>query len=147
MRRRCSVIGLMFCLGCLCVFAAAASADDQEMVTEIFRTALAEGRSYQLLGELCERYPHRLSGSPESDAANLWAKKVMQDRGLEVRLQEVMVPYWGAGRYDGGGGRRRWADRDLERSRSRGVSGVRLSKGSRPGLSKSISFEQAGNSG
>jgi len=94
MSRRRSVVGLVFGLVCLSAFASVTSADEQEMVSEIFRTALAEGRSYQLLRELCERYPHRLSGSPESNAANLWAMKVMKDRGLEVRLQEVMVPYW-----------------------------------------------------
>ena len=51
---------------------------DHEMVSQIFRVALAQGRSYRLLAELCERYPHRLSGSPESNAANLWIKEAMQ---------------------------------------------------------------------
>jgi len=92
------VVGqLVCCLGCLLAFAPAATSDDQEMVSEIFRAALANGRSHQLLGELCARYPHRLSGSPESNAANLWAKQVMEERGLEVRLQAVMVPYWERG--------------------------------------------------
>lgn len=91
------MVGLILGLGYLFAFATVTSADEPEMVNEIFRTALAEGRSHQLLGELCERYPHRLSGSPESNAANLWAKKVMEDRGLEVRFQEVMVPYWERG--------------------------------------------------
>jgi len=96
MRRTQIVIQLVCCLGALFAAAAAVS-DDREMVSEIFRSALVEGRSHQLLGELCELHPHRLSGSPESAAANLWAKKVMEDRGLEVRLQEVMVPYWERG--------------------------------------------------
>jgi len=94
--RQC-ILGLLFGLGCLWGLAPAARGDDGEMVGEIFRTALAEGRTHQLLGELCERYPHRLSGSPESNAANLWVKRVMEDRGMEVRLQEVMVPYWERG--------------------------------------------------
>jgi len=85
------------CASVLLGFAAGAVADDRAMVAEIFRTALAEGRSHQLLGELCSLHPHRLSGSPESDAANLWAKKTMEARGLEVRLQEAMVPYWERG--------------------------------------------------
>lgn len=78
-------------------FAAGAIAGDREMVSEIFRSALAGGHSYQLLGELCSRFPHRLSGSPDSAAANLWAKAVMEERGWEARLQEVMVPYWERG--------------------------------------------------
>jgi hypothetical protein len=87
----------MIYIACLGAFPPSARGDDLEMVSEIFRTALAEGRTHQLLEELCARYPHRLSGSPESDAANLWAKKVMEARGMEVRLQGVMVPYWERG--------------------------------------------------
>jgi cytochrome c5 len=75
----------------------AQAADDQEMVDTIFHTALAEGRTHQLLGELCSKHPHRLSGSPGGDAANLWAKRIMEERGLKVRLQELMVPYWERG--------------------------------------------------
>jgi len=96
--RRQRIFNQLLCgLGCLVSLASAAIADDQEMVSEIFRSALVHGRSHQLLGELCERYPHRLSGSPESAAANLWVKKVMEERGLAVRLQKVMVPYWERG--------------------------------------------------
>lgn len=85
------------CVNPWCSPLAAAGADDKAMVDEIFRSALAEGRTHHLLGELCSRYPHRLSGSRESDAANLWAKGVMEDLGLQVRMQEVMVPYWERG--------------------------------------------------
>jgi carboxypeptidase Q len=67
------------------------------MVNQIFRSALVEGETYQLLGELCSEYPHRLSGSPGSNAANRWAKTVMEERGMKARLQEVMVPYWERG--------------------------------------------------
>ncbi|MCZ6507197.1 MAG: M28 family peptidase [Acidobacteria bacterium] len=97
MKRRSGAVPAAWCLACLFALAAGAVADDREMVSEIFRTALAEGRTHQLLGELCSRYPHRLSGSPESEAANRWVKTVMEERGLEVRLQEVMVPYWERG--------------------------------------------------
>ena len=88
---------LTCCLGCVFALSSSVYSDEQEMVNEIFHSALAQGRSYQLLGELCERFPHRLSGSPESAAANLWVKKVMEQRGMQVRLQEVMVPYWERG--------------------------------------------------
>lgn len=84
-------------LGCVFALSSPAFSDEQEMVNEIFHSALAQGRSYQLLGELCEQFPHRLSGSPESNAANLWARQVMEQRGMQVRLQEVMVPYWERG--------------------------------------------------
>lgn len=88
---------LICCLGCVFALSSPAFSDEQEMVNEIFHSALAQGRSYQLLGELCERFPHRLSGSPESSAANLWVRQVMEQRGMQVRLQEVMVPYWERG--------------------------------------------------
>ena len=81
---------LICCLGCVFALSSPAFSDEQEMVNEIFHSALAQGRSYQLLGELCERFPHRLSGSPESSAANLWVKQVMEQRGMQARLQEVM---------------------------------------------------------
>ena len=97
MRRQQIVIQLVCCLGFFAAFASAAISNDQEMVSEIFRSALTRGQTHQLLRELCERYPHRLSGSPESAAANLWVRKVMEERGLEVWLQEVMVPYWERG--------------------------------------------------
>ena len=57
MRRQRVVIQWVCCLSCLFAFASAAIGDDQEMVSEIFRAALANGRSHLLLGELCERYP------------------------------------------------------------------------------------------
>ena len=88
---------LICSLGCVIALSSPVFGDEQEMVNEIFHSALAQGRSYQLLGELCDRFPHRLSGSPESAAANLWVKKVMEQRGMQVRLQEVMVPYWERG--------------------------------------------------
>ncbi|MEJ2085971.1 MAG: M28 family peptidase, partial [Acidobacteriota bacterium] len=91
------VMRLVSCLASLVALAAPAIGDDHEMVSEIFRSALTQGRTHELLRELCERYPHRLSGSPESTAANLWAKRVMEELGLEVQLQKVMVPYWERG--------------------------------------------------
>lgn len=75
------IVQLAACLGCF-AFTTATAADDREMVSEIFRSALADGHSYRLLGELCERHPHRLSGSPGSNAANLWAKLRAIDESL-----------------------------------------------------------------
>jgi carboxypeptidase Q len=95
MRKKQHAIALLLCLPLAGVITT--EADDGAMVGKIFRTALTEGRTHQLLGDLCERHPHRLSGSPESNAANLWAKLVMEGRGMRVRLQEVMVPYWERG--------------------------------------------------
>lgn len=97
MRRQLSCFVQVCCVVFPMALSPAAGADDGPTIDEIFRTALAEGRTYELLGELCSRHPHRLSGSPESAAANLWAKGVMEERGLAVRLQEVMVPYWERG--------------------------------------------------
>ncbi len=97
MRKRRSIVFGLCLVTCLSAVRAPASGDDREMVDRIFRTALANGRAYELLGELCDRHPHRLSGSPESDEANLWIKGVMEERGLTTRLQEVTVPYWERG--------------------------------------------------
>jgi carboxypeptidase Q len=94
-RRR--VAAMAVCIGFVLASATGADGDEKELVGEIFRSALSHGWSHELLGELCSRYPHRLSGSPESNSANLWAKGVMEKQGLAVRLQEVMVPYWERG--------------------------------------------------
>lgn len=64
----------------------------------IVAEALAAGRAYETLAELCREAPHRLAGSPGADAAISWARRTMAAAGLErVRLEACTVPRWERG--------------------------------------------------
>ncbi|MCA9732535.1 MAG: M20/M25/M40 family metallo-hydrolase [Deferribacteres bacterium] len=66
-----------------------------EFIDGVYKKCLTEGTTYQLLGELCEKFPNRLSGSPGAEKAIAWTKEVMQKYEFDnVFLQEVMVPHW-----------------------------------------------------
>lgn len=65
------------------------------LARKIITTGLGSGKAYDLLYELSTRIGHRLSGSPQAAQAVAWAKKKMEELGLEnVRLEPVMVPHW-----------------------------------------------------
>lgn len=69
-----------------------------DTVESIVREALANGRAYERLEELCRLAPRRLAGSPGNAAALEWARQVMLADGFEnVRLEEVTVPHWERG--------------------------------------------------
>ncbi len=69
-----------------------------EDVDTILREAVARGRAYERLVDLCTTAPHRLSGSAGAAAAVEWARQEMIDIGLEnVRLEPVTVPHWERG--------------------------------------------------
>lgn len=81
---------------------ATAQADDvaayAPTVDTILREAVARGRAYELLTDLCTTAPHRLSGSPGAAAAVEWARQTFEDVGLQnVRLEPVVVPHWERG--------------------------------------------------
>jgi hypothetical protein len=68
---------------------------DTAVIRKIFDEALLRGNSYEMLGELCEKAPHRLSGSKHAAIAVAWAKAKMESFGFDtVFLQPVMVPHW-----------------------------------------------------
>jgi hypothetical protein len=57
--------------------------------------ALAQGKSYALLGELCAIAPHRLAGSPGAQRAVEWGLDAMRRCGLvNVRAEPIRVPHW-----------------------------------------------------
>ena len=64
----------------------------------ILRGALAEGRAWPMLEELCTVAPLRLSGSPGAERAVQWALEAMRAAGLEnVRAEPCKVPHWERG--------------------------------------------------
>jgi carboxypeptidase Q len=64
-------------------------------------TALANGKAYSMLKELCYDIGPRLCGSPQAAAAVEWSRQTMLKVGLEnVHLQPVMVPHWERGKIE-----------------------------------------------
>ncbi len=69
--------------------------EHEKFIDELYQTTLKNGATYDLLGQLCHKFPSRLSGSPGAAAAIEWTKTVMQQYGFDrVFLQDVMVPHW-----------------------------------------------------
>jgi Zn-dependent M28 family amino/carboxypeptidase len=67
-------------------------------VERILRAALEQGQAYELLGELCQVAPNRLSGSAGAARAVEWARERMVAAGFEeVRLEPCSVPRWERG--------------------------------------------------
>jgi carboxypeptidase Q len=61
----------------------------------ILGAALLSDAPYRMLGELCDRFGNRLSGSPQLEATLQWCVEEMETCGLEnVHLEDVMVPVW-----------------------------------------------------
>lgn len=68
---------------------------DSLAIRTLYDSALVNGRSYPMLGKLCQVAPKRLSGSPGAAAAVEWGKQTMTALDLDsVWLQPVMVPCW-----------------------------------------------------
>jgi carboxypeptidase Q len=65
----------------------------------LIAAARNDGRAWSRLAELTDTFGHRLSGSPQLEAALRWAEAGMKADGLEnVRLEPVDVPHWVRGR-------------------------------------------------
>lgn len=74
---------------------------DHESIKEIYNQALAQGKSYEMLHDLCVNIGPRLSGSPGAAAAVEWSRHKMEDLGFDsVWLQPVMVPHWVRGQQE-----------------------------------------------
>jgi carboxypeptidase Q len=70
----------------------------RERAGRIVRGALAEGRAWPMLEELCTAAPLRLAGSPGAERAVQWALEAMRAAGLEnVHLEPCKVPRWERG--------------------------------------------------
>ncbi len=86
----------------LCCHAAGAAAQwsDSELAQAeaLFEESLGNGASYERLRELTKGIGHRLSGSPEADAAMRWGAEALADNGADsVYVLPVVVPAWTRG--------------------------------------------------
>ena len=69
--------------------------EQREATTRIIEAAMADDTGWNRLAWLSDRIGHRLSGSPQLDAAIRWAVDEMRRDGFDdVRTEKVMVPRW-----------------------------------------------------
>lgn len=74
------------------------SESDQVRADALFEEALGNGECYERLRELTKGIGHRLSGSPEADAAMKWGAEVLAANGADsVLVMPVTVPSWTRG--------------------------------------------------
>lgn len=67
----------------------------KDFIQKLLEAGLRDCEAYTMLKELCEKAPHRLSGSDGAAVAVELTRKMMLDRGFEnVHLEKVMVPRW-----------------------------------------------------
>jgi len=66
----------------------------EDGASRILGLALSQSRAYERLAYLSDRIGHRLSGSPALERAVAWTTATLQEDGLEVRNEPVMVPHW-----------------------------------------------------
>jgi carboxypeptidase Q len=80
-----------------------AQSSDSAMLRRIYSEALNNGQAYNQLGQLCAKYPKRLSGSAGAAGAVEFCRKLMLDMKLDtVWLQPCMVPHWERGNVERG---------------------------------------------
>ncbi len=69
--------------------------DYRSVADKLIRAATGTDFAYQRLGELCDTFGPRFSGTTNLEAAVDWALAKMKADGLEnVHGEEVMVPHW-----------------------------------------------------
>ena len=66
----------------------------REPAQRIIAAARADREAFAKLRELTDQIGHRLSGSPQLEAAVAWAQQKLTADGHPVRLDPVMVPHW-----------------------------------------------------
>ncbi len=71
---------------------------DSSTVKRMSNYILQNYNCYNDLHDLCKNIGHRISGSPQAAKAVEWAKKTFEKMGVQVYLQEVMVPHWVRGK-------------------------------------------------
>ena len=68
---------------------------DEEMLKQIYKSALTESHCYSWLDDLSNKVGQRLSGSNGAAQGVIYTKQALEKLGLDrVYLQEVMVPKW-----------------------------------------------------
>jgi hypothetical protein len=68
-----------------------------ELIAKLARlrdAALASDYAWRQVGHLTENIGPRLAGSPQAEAAVSYVADELRQLGLEVKLQQVMVPHW-----------------------------------------------------
>ena len=72
-----------------------AQTSDEQILKNIYKSALTDNHCYSWLDDLSNKIGHRLSGSSGAAKAVVYTKEQMEKLGLDkVYLQEVMVPQW-----------------------------------------------------
>jgi hypothetical protein len=72
-----------------------AQKSDEQVLKEIYKSALTNSKCYSWLDHLSNNIGSRLSGSANAEKAVLYTKSEMEKLGFDkVYLQEVMVPKW-----------------------------------------------------
>ncbi len=67
----------------------------KDIAAKLLGTGLRNCEGFSMLKELCEKAPHRLSGSEGAATAVELTKKMMTERGFDkVHLESIMVPHW-----------------------------------------------------
>ena len=85
------VAGLVFLNG----IAMVAQSKDEQMLKDIYKSGLTNGKCYSWLEHLSNKIGARLSGSGNAEKAVQYTKTQLETLGLDkVYLQEVMVPKW-----------------------------------------------------
>lgn len=83
-----------FLISLLLVFSAS-SQTDKDVIKEIYKQSLTNGKSYEWLNYLSNQIGGRLSGSLNAEKAVNYTKEELDKLGLDkVWLQPVMVPKW-----------------------------------------------------
>lgn len=74
---------------------------DSTTIRSIYDEVLANGEAHEQLKVLCKDIGHRLSGSPQLDAAIEWGRTLLENYQPDtVFLQPVMVPHWTRGDHE-----------------------------------------------
>ena len=72
-----------------------------EIISNIYKTALKDSKSYDWLEYLSKNIGPRLSGSLNAERSVKWTKKTLESIGLDsIWLQPVMVPKWVRGNFE-----------------------------------------------
>lgn len=66
----------------------------RQIAMKVAAAAQADSTIYRTLGEFCDAYPKRLSGSTNLERGIDWLVERMKADGWNVRTQPVMVPHW-----------------------------------------------------
>ncbi len=71
----------------------------REPASRLIAESLSDGFAWRRLALLTDTFGHRLSGTPQLNAAARWAAEEMKRDGLDnVHTEKVMVPHWVRGR-------------------------------------------------